>query len=80
VIDQDTGKPCNWFALDSKRQSLTTNITDHLEKKHSIYSPHTLTPETNKIQTKATLPSFRGQKEKGTLIHQEKIYWGSGGF
>jgi hypothetical protein len=69
VIDQGTGKPCNWFTLDSKQHSLTTNITNHLEKKHSIYPPHTLPPETNKIQKKAILLSFWGQKEKENLMH-----------
>jgi hypothetical protein len=73
VMDQDTGKPCGWFTSDSKRHSSTTNITGHLEKKHSIYPPHTSTPETNKMQTKTTLLSLWGQKEKENLTHQQLL-------
>ncbi|KAK9237946.1 hypothetical protein V1525DRAFT_342647, partial [Lipomyces kononenkoae] len=36
VVDDRTGKGCNWSTTDSKRQSSSSNITRHLKEVHSI--------------------------------------------
>ncbi|KAJ8103601.1 hypothetical protein POJ06DRAFT_293472 [Lipomyces tetrasporus] len=36
VVDDGTGKKCNWSTTDSKRQSSSTNIVRHLREAHSI--------------------------------------------
>ncbi|KAK9371778.1 uncharacterized protein V1513DRAFT_454555 [Lipomyces chichibuensis] len=39
VLDDETGKKCDWKTTNSKRQASTSNMIDHLRKQHSINSP-----------------------------------------
>ncbi|KAK9389428.1 hypothetical protein V1515DRAFT_577774 [Lipomyces mesembrius] len=36
VLDEKTGPQCSWETTDSKRQSSTSNIVEHIRKRHSI--------------------------------------------
>lgn len=44
IVSKDTGKQCDWFTTDLKRQTSTTNMRLHLKKKHGILPPGTSQP------------------------------------
>ncbi|KAJ8098093.1 hypothetical protein POJ06DRAFT_213346, partial [Lipomyces tetrasporus] len=69
VVDDGTGKECNWSTTDSKRQSSSTNIVRHLREAHSILpsgAKQVVAP------SKATITGFlKKGKENANLTHQQ---------
>ncbi|KAK9257602.1 hypothetical protein V1519DRAFT_394334, partial [Lipomyces tetrasporus] len=69
VVDDGTGKKCNWSTTDSKRQSSSTNIVRHLREAHSILptgAKQVVAP------SKATIIRFlKKGKENVNLTHQQ---------
>ncbi|KAK9377310.1 uncharacterized protein V1513DRAFT_95484 [Lipomyces chichibuensis] len=45
IVDERTDIVCNWHTSDSKRHASTSNMTNHLLRKHSIMSPDDLPSE-----------------------------------
>jgi hypothetical protein len=56
VVVEATGKQCEWFTTDSKRQTSTTNLRSHLKEKRGILPPSVL--ETAAAPRKALLIAF----------------------
>ncbi|ODQ69996.1 hypothetical protein LIPSTDRAFT_333809 [Lipomyces starkeyi NRRL Y-11557] len=68
VVDDGTGKDCNWNTTDSKRQSSSTNMR-HLREVHSILPPGA---KQVVLPPKATITRFLEKgKESANLTHQE---------
>ncbi|KAK9490409.1 hypothetical protein V1508DRAFT_360111 [Lipomyces doorenjongii] len=66
VLD-DYGQECNWKATDSKRQSSTSNMIQHLRKRHSIEAQGR--PESGK-KPKPTILTYFGGRE---TLSQQKL-------
>jgi hAT family C-terminal dimerisation region len=79
VIDDKTGLQCNWKTSDSQRQSSTSNMQRHLERKHSVLPPQSSKPkqriqDIRKVFTKQGNLSIQEQLERNILrwIIQDK--------
>ncbi|KAK9242087.1 hypothetical protein V1506DRAFT_445142, partial [Lipomyces tetrasporus] len=69
VVDDGTGKECNWSTTDSKRQSSSTNMTRYLREVHSILPPGA---KQVVLPPKATITRFsRKSKENANLTNQQ---------
>ncbi|KAK9359154.1 hypothetical protein V1504DRAFT_364033, partial [Lipomyces starkeyi] len=73
IVDERTGIVCNWRTSDSKRHSSTSNMTNHLLRKHSIRPRDAMSPEPVKAKSRATLPSLWGGKDREDMTHQQRL-------
>ncbi|KAK9488073.1 hypothetical protein V1527DRAFT_402862 [Lipomyces starkeyi] len=73
IVDERTGIVCNWYASDSKRHASTSNMTNHLLRKHSIEGPDALPSEPVKNKHRATLSGLWGGKVRENLTHQQLL-------
>ncbi|KAK9384645.1 hypothetical protein V1515DRAFT_582712 [Lipomyces mesembrius] len=75
VLDEKTGQQCSWKTTDSKRQSSTSNIVEHLRKRHSIEAQER--PEPAKKPTSSIL-TYIGQRDKLSsqkLLEKKILRW-----
>ncbi|KAK9360845.1 hypothetical protein V1504DRAFT_368314, partial [Lipomyces starkeyi] len=73
IVDECTGIVCNWHTSDSKRHASTSNMTNHLLRKHSIEGPDALPSDPVKNKHRATLPGLWGGKDRENLTHQQLL-------
>ncbi|KAK9250865.1 hypothetical protein V1507DRAFT_393933, partial [Lipomyces tetrasporus] len=75
VLDEKTGQQCSWKTTDSKRQSSTSNMVEHLRKRHSIEAQER--PEPAK-KPKSSILTYIGQREKLSsqkLLEKNILRW-----
>ncbi|ODQ68726.1 hypothetical protein LIPSTDRAFT_40375, partial [Lipomyces starkeyi NRRL Y-11557] len=75
VLDEKTGQQCSWKTTDSKRQSSTSNMEEHLRKRHSIEAHER--PEPAK-KPKSSILAYLGEREKLSpqkLLQKNILRW-----
>ncbi|KAK9384935.1 hypothetical protein V1515DRAFT_609952 [Lipomyces mesembrius] len=60
IVDERTCIVCDWYTSDSKRHASTSNMTNHLLRKHSIGTPDALPSEPVNNKHRATLHDLWG--------------------